>query len=85
MQQIRIIVFYEPDKADLASIQMRAEHAFELKVISALPEINIVKGQIDPFWVIALNITEQDYPFWLGFYLGKDFCVNNRYLTVGCE
>ncbi len=82
-ETLRISVFFQPGTAHLSGITIRAEQALELGMISAMPEITVEEGKIKPFWVIVLKVKTEDRPFWFGFYLGKDWCNNERPLTVG--
>ena len=54
-------------------------------MISELPKITVAKSEKTPFWHLKLEVKDEDRPFWFGFYLGKDFCINNRPITVGCD
>lgn len=62
----------------LDSLQHRAEQALEFGVIKALPQVTVEPASFLSFEKIVLTVSEGDWPFWFGFYLGKDFVVNNR-------
>jgi len=80
-----ISLFYEPGTSHIAGIENRAIQAMELGMISELPKITVAKSEKTPFWHLKLEVKDEDRPFWFGFYLGKDFCINNRPITVGCD
>lgn len=63
---------------------LRAERAVELGMISGVPVVEF--DTTNPQWpVITITCKTEDRSFWFGFYLGRDWCVNNRQLTVGCD
>lgn len=83
---IKLSVFFEPGRVYLDGIMARAEAALEINAISSLPEIvEVTESKIKPFWTISIKTKPEDWSFWFGFYLGRDWCVNNRLLTVGVE
>lgn len=82
---IRFSLLYPPGESHLAAIRLRAESALEQNIISALPDIAVAPGAITGFHAVILTTPAVDRPFWFGFYLGLDFCRNNRDITVGRE
>lgn len=84
-ERLRLSVFFQPGTSHIDGINLRAEQALELGMISALPTIEVEQSKVAPFWVIIINCKTEDRSFWFGFYLGKDWCINNRPLTVGVD
>ena len=82
-ESLILSVFYQPGTSHISGIEQRAEQALELGMISALPTIEVKESKVKPFWSIIVTCKTEDRPFWFGYYLGKDWCVNNRPLTVG--
>lgn len=82
-ETIRISVFGRPGTSHLQGIEVRAEQAVELGMISAIPTFSVERGKLKGFWVIVIQCKTEDRPFWWGFYQAHNWCVNNRQLTVG--
>ena len=85
MKTISLVLLYEPMKSHIGSVMSRANDALQLGAIKALPVIG-KRPSIEPnFWVLTIETTEADWPFWFGFYLGKDFTVQNRQIVLGVD
>lgn len=84
MKAIVLATLYEIGESHKQSILMRAEDAKFLNLISELPKLSTKKGSLGRFLVI-IEFPESDYAFWMGFYLGKDFVMNNRDIFIAKE
>jgi len=85
MKIISIVLMFEPGKSTFDSILIRASDALTHGAIKALPTISKRSASFPPYWVVDLEVTEADWPFWFGFYLGKDFSINNREIVLGVD
>ncbi len=85
MKKIRNIVFYEPNESHFSGFLWRAEKMIDLGYLKTLPIITKEKGKIDPFWIIILEVPDDEALFWIGVCEGADICRNNRPLMVGTD
>jgi hypothetical protein len=80
-----ISVFYRPGSSHLKSIEIKGREALELGMISAMPNISAEQSEKTDSWLIVIVCNPEDRPFWFGFYLGRNWCLDNRQIAVGCD
>jgi hypothetical protein len=80
MAEVIFHLMWEPGPNDLGFL-FNAERFVENGTISQLPEVKWEQGHAGLIKV-TLTMPECDRPFWLGFYIGIDYCRNNRGITV---
>ena len=84
MKTIVIGCLYQAGQSHIGGIINRAIDAKTQRIICAVPSIRCEKAWGDRYKLI-LEFPEQDYAFWLGFYLGKDYVMNNRQIFIAPE
>ena len=75
--QLVIAVPFQPGKSHIGGIENRAEQALGLGMISEMPTISTRESKVNG-WLIVLDVLPDDRPFWFGFYLGKDWIIDNH-------
>jgi len=96
MKILKLLVMFEPTKAQFESIRLRAERAVKEGFLFTVPiltkeeasfivkPIDIVNNKtLNGFWYIKMECIDQDYNYWIGFLEGCDMCRNNRAIMVG--
>ena len=79
MAVVKIGVVYEPSDSDLEAVRRKAAESLEAGAIKSLPEVNSYPSKVPFKWVIEIITNDEDWPFWFGFYQGRDFSVNHRH------
>lgn len=80
---INITVMHEPGSVAIDGLRLRAEESVNLGYLSECPVITVRPASNPPYYVIVLTVKSCDKAFWIGFWRGKDWCFNNKELTVG--
>lgn len=74
-------LLYAPGENHLG-FMTEAETFMATGVITAMPRLTVTQGE-SGLAKCTLTVPACDRPFWLGFYVGLNYCRNNRQITVG--
>lgn len=86
MKTVLMTLFYKPGTSHIQSLENRAIAGMNLGVVSAMPQIEVRESESVPgFWQFVITVKEEDWPFWIGFWMGKDFTINNREIAAGVK
>lgn len=74
---------YKPLAHDLQCLQAQADRAIAARVIDEKPKFHVEMAGSSDAWRIVVICTENDYPFWTGFAMGRQWCWKNSLVAMG--